>query len=115
MNSTPRAILTLLAIFSGIGSASAQRESEPLKLQSLNFDMWCQETQKLPPARCDRRSPADDAAFQTFSNKLETYEIENMRVQTRNDEINREIVHYDPVGRPTEFSVPQTDRPDRGN
>ena len=103
MNSTPRVILTFLAMFSGVGSAVAQQESEPLKLQSQNFDMWCQETQRLPPARCDQRSSADDAAFQAFSNRFETYEIENLRVQTRNDEINREIVHYDPVDRPTEF------------
>lgn len=115
MNGMSRVILALLAMYSGIGSAAAQQGSEPWKLQSQNFDMWCQETQRLPPARCDRRSPADDAAFQTFSNKLETYEIENLRGQSRNDEINRDIVHYDPVDHPTEFSAPQTDQPERGN
>ena len=77
--------------------------------------MWCQETQKLPPARCDRRSPADDAAFQTFSNRIETYEMEYLRARARDREIDRDIVHYDPEEGPTEFSVPQTDQPDRGN
>jgi hypothetical protein len=110
-----RIILTLLAIFCGAGSALAQEASDSMKLQPMNFDMWCQETQKLPPSRCDQRRPADDAAFQIFSNYIETYEIRNLRATERTREINRDIVHYDPIDHPTEFSAPQTSQPNRGD
>lgn len=113
MIGAPRIILTMLAVICGAGSAQAQEASDSMKLEPMNFDMWCQETQKLPPSRCDQRWPADDAAFQTFSNYIETYEIKNLRATERSREIDRDIVHYDPVDRPTEFSAPQTDQPSR--
>jgi hypothetical protein len=93
----------------------AQHAAESLKLQPMNFDMWCQETERLAPDRCDQRIPMDDAAFQDFSNKIETYEIRNLNGRDRYIEIDRDIVHYDPVDHPTEFSAPQVDRPNHDN
>jgi hypothetical protein len=115
MSGAPRTILTLLVMFAGMGSARAQEGSGPWKLQPMNFDMWCQETEHLAPARCDQRSPADDAAFQSFSNKVESYEIDSLRRQARNREIMQDIVHYDPVDHPMELSAPQTDQPNRND
>jgi hypothetical protein len=110
-----RALLALLAACSAAGSALAQQETETLKLQPLNFDMWCQETEQLPAARCDRRIPADDAGFSTFTSKIETYEMRSLRDRAREREISRDILHYDPVDHPTAISAPQTDMPVRNN
>jgi hypothetical protein len=115
MKHAPRTILALLVVFSGVGSALAQQGTGSLKLQPMNFDMWCQETAQLPAARCDRRTPADDATFATYNNRIETYEMRTLRGRAREREINRDIVHYDPIGHPTAISAPQTDMPVRNN
>lgn len=84
---------------------------KPYPLHEMNFDIWCQEQKHLPPARCDQRLPADDAEFQAYRNQIEKYEIPYL--QRRNDEenLNRVILHNDPVDHPTLPSQPQTDQP----
>jgi hypothetical protein len=108
-------VVLSLVLCAGAGSADAQHAAEALSLSPMNFDMWCQETRGLSPARCDQRIPMDDAAFQAFSNTIETYEILGLRARAKDREINQDILHYDPVDHPTEFSAPQTDRPNRGD
>lgn len=103
--------LTTLAFLSG--GANAQTPTSPTyDVQEMNFDMWCQEEQHLPPARCDKRLPDDDAAFQAYRAKIEAYEIPYL--QQKNDEqtLNRAIIHYDPVdnSQPTDPS-PVPDKP----
>src|ERR1700679_2251543 len=87
----------------------AQATSYPLA--EINFDMWCQETQHLPPARCDKRLPQDDADFEAFLKTYEKYEI--LYLQRRDDsiELKKVILHGDPVDHPTEPSEPQTNQP----
>jgi hypothetical protein len=89
---------------------SAQGE-HPYALHEMNFDMWCQEQQHLPPARCDKRLPQDDAAFQAYSNKIENYEIPYLQRRQNDQTLNRTIIHNDPVDHPTLPSQPQTDQP----
>jgi hypothetical protein len=84
---------------------------QPYALHEMNFDMWCQEQQHLPPARCDKRLPEDDAAFQAYSNKIENYEIPYLRRRENEQTINRTIIHNDPVDNPTLPSPPQTNQP----
>jgi len=105
----------LLAVSSGAGSALAQQGAESLKLQPMNFDMWCQETEQLPAARCDQRIPADDVTFSSFTNKIETYEMRSLRARERERQINTDFLHYDPVDHPTAISAPQTEVPVRNN
>ena len=86
----------------------------PYALHEMNFDMWCQEQQHLPPDRCDKRLPQDDAAFQAYSNKIENYEIPYLQRRQDEQTLNRVIIHNDPVDHPTLPSQPQTDQPPAG-
>jgi hypothetical protein len=74
---------------------------------NMNFDMWCQEQQRLPPARCDKRLPEDDAAFDAYRAKIERYEVPYLRDRQRQQELNVGILHNDPVDRPDRPSQPQ--------
>jgi hypothetical protein len=90
--------------------AQAQGD-KPYPLNEMNFDMWCQEEQHLPPARCDKRLPEDDAAFQAYRNHIENYEIPFLQRKSDEQTLNRVILHNDPVDHPTRPSQPQTEQP----
>src|SRR5580698_8866470 len=55
------------------GAVQADAQPRLLDLHEMNFDMWCQEHEHLPPKRCDKRLPQDDSAFQAYAYLLETY------------------------------------------
>jgi hypothetical protein len=78
-------------------AAAAQAQTGRLHYQSMNFDLWCQEQQHLPPARCDKRLPEDDAAFQAYVNQIETYETRELNAQARERRLDRTILNYDPT------------------
>ena len=40
-------------------------------VQTLNFDMWCQETQHLAPDRCYKRLAEDEAVFEAYRAQVE--------------------------------------------
>lgn len=82
-------------------------------VQNMNFDMWCQEEQHLPPERCDKRLPEDDAAFSAYRSKIERYEIPYLQEQQRQMRINTGILHNDPVDHPDQPSEPQN-QPETG-
>ncbi|HEY5046826.1 MAG TPA: hypothetical protein VII49_02255 [Rhizomicrobium sp.] len=87
---------------------SARAEAQqPYPLQEMNFDMWCQEEKQLPPDRCDRRLPADDAEFQTYQATIEKYEIPFLQKKQQQENLNRVIIHGDPVDHPAQPSAPQ--------
>jgi len=102
------AVALTLTVF----AARAEAQSDqPYPLTEMNFDMWCQEEQHLPPARCDQRLPDDDAAFQAYVNKIESYEIPYLQRKQDEQTLNRVILHNDPVGAPTRPSQPPTEQP----
>lgn len=80
-------------------------------VQEMNFDMWCQEQKHLPPARCDKRLPEDDAAFNAYQSKIERYEIPYLKEQQRQLQLNTGILHNDPVDHPDQPSQPQSQEP----
>ena len=88
------------AILMLAGGAVAQTGTLPL--QNMNFDMWCQEQQHLPPSRCDKRLPEDDAAFNDYRAKVEKYEVPYLQSRDQAQHLNRTILQYDPVGRPAD-------------
>jgi hypothetical protein len=92
-------------------SARAQAQSERYHLEDINFDMWCQEEQHLPPDRCDRRLPGDDAAFAAYVDKIETYEIQNLQRKEKEENLNQVIIHSDPIDHPSEIPGPQVNIP----
>jgi len=104
-----------MCLFAGAALAAlvgrTQAQSGPYKLQEINFDMWCQEEQHLPPDRCDKRLPVDDATYQAYVSKIETYEVQYLQRKQQEDNLNRVILHNDPVDHPTQFSAPQVNQP----
>jgi hypothetical protein len=92
---------------SPIVPGDSQSPGARYNVQNMNFDMWCQEQQHLPPARCDKRLPEDDAAFNAYRSKIERYEIPYLQRQQHQLQLNRGILHNDPVDRPTEPSQAQ--------
>ena len=60
-----------------------------LNVQPLNFDLWCQETEHLPPERCDKRLPQDDEAFNNYRAKVEKYEVPYLKQKQDAATLNR--------------------------
>ena len=106
-------VLASLALAALISRADAQ--STRYNLQEMNFDLWCQEEQHLPPDRCDKRLPADNAAFEAYREKIEKYEIPYLQNKENEQQFNRVILHNDPVDNPTEPSQPQNSQPTQDN
>src|ERR1700677_2516144 len=86
--------------------AEAQDSGGRYALHEINFDMWCQEERHLPPDRCDKRLPQDDADYRAYVAKIETYEIQYLQKKQDEENLERVIVHNDPVDHPTETSAP---------
>lgn len=94
-----------------ISCRALAQSDKPYPLHEMNFDMWCQEQQHLPPERCDKRLPEDDAAFQAYRNTIEHYEVPYLQRRDDEQNLNRVILHNDPVDHPTLPSQPQADQP----
>ena len=92
------AILTALALLPA--APLAAQNGKNFNVQTMNFDLWCQETQHLPPERCDKRLPEDEQVFEAFRAQVEHYEIPYLQRQQRDLAIDRDILHNDPVGHP---------------
>jgi hypothetical protein len=71
-------------------------------LPEMNFDMWCQQQQQLPPARCDKRLPADDTAFRNYVDTIERYETQQLNSQANDRRIGHMIDRADPIDHPVE-------------
>jgi hypothetical protein len=71
-----------------------------LKFQPSSFDMWCQETAHLPPSRCDKRLPEDDAAYQAYVNKSENYQMQQQNQKADENRLNQTILRSDPSANP---------------
>ena len=98
------ASLVFVALASPVVAQGAPPQDDPHHMRydvpEMNFDLWCQEQQHLPPDRCDKRLPEDDAAFNAYREKIERYEIPYLQDQQRRIDIDRTILHNDPVDNP---------------
>jgi hypothetical protein len=105
------AALALAAAAFVTGSAQAQTTGT-VPLTNMNFDMWCQETQHWAPERCDKRLPQDDAAFEAYRAKIENYEVPYLQERQEKDNMNRVLLHNDPIDHPTKPGTPKQPPPD---
>jgi hypothetical protein len=80
--------------------ASAQAQSNRYDVKTMNFDLWCQETAKLNPDRCDKRLPGDEKQFETYRAKIEKYELPYLKRKESDQLLDQNILHNDPVGDP---------------
>jgi hypothetical protein len=78
--------------------AMAQGSNYPVK--SMNFDMWCQETQHLDPDRCDKHLAEDEQVFEAYRAKIERYEIPYLQEKQDSIALDRGILNKDPVDNP---------------
>ncbi|HWA02424.1 MAG TPA: hypothetical protein VG819_02745 [Rhizomicrobium sp.] len=84
-------------------------------VKTMNFDLWCQETAKINPDRCDKRLPEDEKRFEAYRAKIEKYEIPYLQRKENEILLDRNVLHNDPVGNPLDKnyeaqtqSTPQT-------
>jgi len=83
-----------------LAAYGAVAQPQHLKFEPMNFDLWCQEHEHLPPARCDKRLPQDDAAFQAYSNKMEGYETQQLNQTARDRRLDNTLLRSDPSANP---------------
>jgi hypothetical protein len=107
-----RTILLAAAACAFASGAGAQQDGS-LPLTNMNFDLWCQEEQHLPPERCDKRLPKDNEEFEAYRAKIEDYEVPYLEKKEQEQNFNRVILHGDPIDHPTQPNQPQTQRPAR--
>jgi hypothetical protein len=79
---------------------SAAAQTPNYSVQTMNFDMWCQETAHLAPERCDKRQPEDVQTFETFRAQIEAYEIPYLQDKKNQINLNNNILHQDPTVTP---------------
>jgi hypothetical protein len=110
-----RLLTGLLALAALCAPATAQRSNYAVK--EMNFDLWCQEQARLPIARCDKRTPEDEATFQAYRAKVEAYEIPYLQRKDSAARLDRDIMRTDPVGsrrvEPQDPTSPSTKSPPR--
>lgn len=93
-------LATVLALLVTAIATASMGQGGSYKLRTMNFDMWCQETRHLPPERCDKRLPSDEKQFEAYRAKVEKYEIPYMKGREHGQQLDRTIMHYDPVDNP---------------
>ncbi|MEI9991047.1 MAG: hypothetical protein WDM86_13505 [Rhizomicrobium sp.] len=93
-------ILAAAAVLLSWAPAGAQ--SDRYHVRTINFDLWCQETQHLAPDRCDKRLPKDEADYEAYTAKVEQYEIPYLQGQQTGAQLDRTILHADPIDNPVD-------------
>jgi hypothetical protein len=91
------ATFALPALFCAPGAAWSQAN---YNVQTMNFDMWCQEQQHLNPDRCDKRTPEDEKDFESYRTRIEQYEIPYLQQKQNAIALDRNILNKDPVDNP---------------
>lgn len=87
-------------------AALAQGADAQYDLQTINFDMWCQEQQHLDPDRCDKRLPDDEKAYEAYVDTIQKYEVPYLQEKNKRQEYDRGLLHNDPIDHPTQPSTP---------
>ena len=90
-------IFVLLTLFLAVaGSASAQLPGSSIRdlstgtgsfpVRTLDFDLWCQQTQRYSADRCSARRPEDIKAFEEYRNSIERYEVDHLKQQQKDQD-----------------------------
>jgi len=78
----------------------ASAQSTRYDVKTLNFDLWCPETAKINPDRCDKRTPEDEKQFEIYRAKIEKYEVPYLQRKEKDKQFDQDVLHNDPVGNP---------------
>ena len=104
-------LLTVLLAAAAIPAQAQTLRGGNYPVQEWNFDLWCQEEVGYPVERCDKRTDADEAAFEAYRAKVEAYEIPYLQRKSNAARLDSDILRNDPVDRPAYQAPPQV-RPD---
>jgi maltooligosyltrehalose synthase len=83
-----------------VSAASFAQTGQNYDVQTMNFDMWCQEQAHLAPERCDKRTAEDEKTFEDYRAKIEQYEIPYLQQKQKELSVHRDIMQNDPVDNP---------------
>jgi hypothetical protein len=64
-------------------------------VKNLDFDLWCQQTQRYEAERCSARRPEDVKAFEDYRSSIERYELDYLK-QVQKDQETRAHTNRDP-------------------
>jgi hypothetical protein len=62
----------------------------------MDFDLWCQQTQRYSADRCAARRAEDVRAFEDYRSSIERYEIDHLK-QVQKDQEIRTRTNRDPT------------------
>ena len=65
-------------------------------VRTMDFDLWCQQTQRYAAARCAARRAEDVKAFEDYRASVERYELEYLK-QVQKDQNARVRTNRDPT------------------
>ena len=94
----------LLAGAVALFALPVQAQNSRLDVKTLNFDLWCQETAKIDPDRCDKRTPEDEKAFEAYRAKIEKYEVPYLKRKEDEQLLDQRVLHNDPIDNPVDKS-----------
>jgi hypothetical protein len=93
-------------VFLAASSASAQLPGASIRdlsigtgsfpVRTLDFDLWCQQTQRYSADRCMARRPEDVKAFEDYRSSIERYEVEHLKQQQKEEDF-RALTNRDPM------------------
>jgi hypothetical protein len=101
-----RVILTTLAFIGSGGLALAQSlpaapgrdlsiGTSTFSVRTMDFDLWCQQTQRYAADRCAARRAEDVKAFEDYRSSIERYELDYLK-QVQKDQNVRARTNRDP-------------------
>ena len=60
-------------------------------VRTIDFDLWCQQTQRYAADRCMARRPEDVKAFEDYRATVERYELDFLKQQDRDQQVRARI------------------------
>ena len=104
---TQQAAFAALALILWTGSVAAQglptaprrdlsAGTSSFGVRTMDFDLWCQQTQRYTADRCTSRRAEDVKAFEDYRGSVERYELEHLK-QVQRDQDMRTRTNRDPT------------------
>ncbi|HEY4264057.1 MAG TPA: hypothetical protein VGM72_01965 [Micropepsaceae bacterium] len=105
-NDVRRSVFAALALALWMGSSAAQTlpptagrdlsvGTGTFGVRNMDFDLWCQQTQRYDAARCAARRAEDIKAFEDYRSSIERYELDYLK-QVQKDQETRARTNRDP-------------------
>ncbi len=79
-----------------IGSNNPSNGQSNFNVKNMDFDLWCQQTQRYEVNRCEARRPEDVKAFEDYRTAVERYELDFLK-QQQHDDAFRARLNRDPL------------------